>query len=160
MNPRLPHELQEAPHLLVVGAGNSLDPDPARLDRRPSGGRCGGGGAIGGEIAPTAEEAARSVAHPVEDRRLLIKTLRRRGTRAAAASPLRRRAGLTGRSQTSDFICLLRIRPSSRGCGQGCYQASWRRSFSLPRGVWGQASASFAPHRDPHRQPDLGSRAT
>ena len=43
---------KKPPHLLVVGAGNSLDPGPARSGKRPSGGRCGGGGAIGGEIAP------------------------------------------------------------------------------------------------------------
>ncbi len=30
MNPRTTQELQDAPHLLVVGVGNSLDPRPAR----------------------------------------------------------------------------------------------------------------------------------
>jgi hypothetical protein len=39
-------------HLLVVGVGDSLDPGPARSSRRPSEGRCGGCGTIGGEIAP------------------------------------------------------------------------------------------------------------
>jgi len=43
---------RKPPHLLVVGAGNSLNPGPARYGRRPRVGRCGGGGAIGGEIAP------------------------------------------------------------------------------------------------------------
>ena len=39
-------------HLLVVSARNSSDPDPAWSGKRLSGGRCGGGGVIGGEIAP------------------------------------------------------------------------------------------------------------
>ena len=57
------------------------------------------------EEGSTAEEVARSVAHPAEGRRLQIGTLRRRGTRAAAASPLRRRPGLTGRPHIVNFIC-------------------------------------------------------
>ena len=40
------------PHLLVVSAENSRDPDPVWPGKRPSGEQCGGGGAIGGEIAP------------------------------------------------------------------------------------------------------------
>ena len=55
------------------------------------------------EEGSIAEEAATSVAHPAYGRRLQIKTLRRRGTRAAAASLLRRRPGMTGRPQTTDF---------------------------------------------------------
>ncbi len=41
------------PRLLVVGAGNSGDPGPARLSIRPSGERSGGGDClIGEEIGP------------------------------------------------------------------------------------------------------------
>ena len=40
------------PHLLVVGAGNSLDQGPARSYRRPSEERGGGGGSNSGEIGP------------------------------------------------------------------------------------------------------------
>ncbi len=43
----------DAPHLLVVGAGNSGDSDPAGSGRRPSGEHGGhGGGQIGNEIGP------------------------------------------------------------------------------------------------------------
>ena len=40
------------PYLLVVSARNSRDPGLARSCSKPSGRRCGGGGAIGEEIAP------------------------------------------------------------------------------------------------------------
>ncbi len=40
------------PQLLEVSARNFRDHDPVWLGKRPSGGRFGGGGAIGGEIAP------------------------------------------------------------------------------------------------------------
>ena len=41
------------PHLLVVGDGNSDEPDPAGSGKRPSGEhRGGGGGQIGVEIGP------------------------------------------------------------------------------------------------------------
>jgi len=42
---------QMLPHLLVVGAGNSDDPDPVGSGKRPSGDH-GGGGQIGEEIGP------------------------------------------------------------------------------------------------------------
>ena len=42
---------RKLPHLLVVSVGNSADPGPAWSCKRPCGGRGGGGGAIGGEIA-------------------------------------------------------------------------------------------------------------
>ena len=124
-----------------------------------------------------AEEAARSVAHPAEGRRLQIKTLRRKGTRVAAASPLRRRPGLTGRPQTSDFVCPEKDR--GRLPFKGKTDVAWPRTRLLPNivaaelprtegglGLWGlgtlgtQASASVRPHSDPHRQPHDGSTAT
>ena len=40
------------PRLLAVGDRNSIVLDPARLGRRPSGGRGGGYEAIGGNIVP------------------------------------------------------------------------------------------------------------
>ncbi len=40
------------PHLLVVGARNSHDQDPARSCMRPSGERSGGGGSVSGDIGP------------------------------------------------------------------------------------------------------------
>ena len=34
MNPRLPQDMQDAPHLLVVGAGDSVEPSPAWLKQK------------------------------------------------------------------------------------------------------------------------------
>ena len=52
VNPRLSLELQDPPLLLVVSGSSFSDHGPVWLKhQRPSGGRCGGGGAIGGEIA-------------------------------------------------------------------------------------------------------------
>jgi len=45
-------DVRESYMNLVESAGNSFDPDPAWPCRRPSEGRCGCDGTIGGEIAP------------------------------------------------------------------------------------------------------------
>ena len=100
---------------------------------RLSGERCGGGDAIGGEIAPhppthVSLDTARSDGHKTSEmekrgggldcresgwesrlpNRGLTATYRspaEAGQRDAAASALRRRPGMTGRFQTEDFIC-------------------------------------------------------
>jgi hypothetical protein len=43
-------EMIDAPHLLVVGVGNSLFPGPVQLRQEAKWGHGGGGDAIGGEI--------------------------------------------------------------------------------------------------------------
>ena len=110
-----------------------------------------------------AEKAARSAAHPAEGRRLQIKTLRRQGTRAAAASPLRCRPGLTGRYQTEDNICPGEERENVASQGRDwrrmaverLQQASRRQSPPVPRGVWGQEQSPYGGQRPP---PDRRSR--
>ena len=117
----------------MVSAGNSFDHDPARSDKRPSGGRCGGGGAIKGEIAPqppthVSFDAARydglknsemrqrggglecqrgNAARCLVDIRLAATDLgpAAAGTKSAAASARRCRPSLAGRLQIVDFLC-------------------------------------------------------
>ncbi len=43
------------------------------------------------------------------------------------------------------------MRPALRGRGRGCNKASWRRSSTVPSGVWGQEAAKPSRHRDPQR---------
>ncbi len=120
------------PHLHALSFGNSFDPGPARSGRRPSEGRCGGGGAIGGEIVPhppshlslstvrfdghttssrKKHEGGPSCRRSSEERCIPGKgsaaTDRGHaaaGRRSVSASALRRRPGLTRRLQTEDLF--------------------------------------------------------
>jgi hypothetical protein len=119
---------ESPPQLLVVSAGNSFDPCPTRLSRRPSGGRCDSLG-FRAATADTSVLRSRPVWRAQEFRndecgggidcqqgsaaRCMVATKlaatdrgpAAAGPYSAAASAKRCRPGLAGRHQTKDLLC-------------------------------------------------------